>query len=203
MALENLFIRTQRYIGGVQLDAVISESHEATIRSTQNPVEFGANMTDHAIIEPRKLTILAEVSDTPIGLAAVNEIVDSVTGLFGTSTSENETRSVTTYNALVDLMNARDEIDIQTGLTSYSDMLIKSINIVRDKDTSRIARMVISLEQVIIATTEIIKLSADTLESGTIAEQATSNTDRGKQEAATPTDAQESSVLKSLSDWLQ
>ena len=84
MAFEQLFIRTQKSLAGVELDAVISETHNNNISLTKNPIELGADITDHAIIEPKKINIVAQVSDTPLGTAALGEIVDSVTGFFGT-----------------------------------------------------------------------------------------------------------------------
>ena len=53
MAFENLFIRTRKSLGGIQLDAVLSESHNNVVRTTKNPVELGADITDHSIIEPK------------------------------------------------------------------------------------------------------------------------------------------------------
>ena len=86
MAFENLFIRKKKAIGGIELDAILSESHSNEVTITTNPVELGADITDHAIIQPKKLQILAQVSDTPLGSAAFGELIYSITGFFGSST---------------------------------------------------------------------------------------------------------------------
>jgi len=57
MAFENLFIRTKRSIAGVQLDAMISEAHDNSVRLTKHPIEKGADITDHAVVEPKRITL--------------------------------------------------------------------------------------------------------------------------------------------------
>lgn len=202
MALENLFIRTKKSLGGIQLDAVLSESHNNQLRVTENPVELGADIVDHSIIEPKRISIVAEVSDTPLGTAALGQIVDLVTGLFGTSTSTNITRSNAAYNALVQLMETREPIEVQTRLKLYTNMLITNIRTTQDKDTSRIVRMNIDLREVLITESEVVSLDAAQLQEGTTREQATSAEKKGRKEAITPEDSTNKSVLKSVIDWV-
>ena len=202
MDFENLFIRTKKSIGGIQLDAVLSEAHNNTVSLTKNPVEFGADITDHAIVQPKQVTILAEVSDTPLGAAAFGQIVDLVTGLFGTSTTPNITRSNAAYNALVQVQEAREPIDVQTRLKLYKDMVITSISTVQDKDSSRIARMVIGLEEVLIVQSQIVQLSPDQLQSGSATEQGSSPIKSGRKQPVVPNDTTNKSVLKSVIDWV-
>tara|TARA_R110000744_G_scaffold20470_1_gene53731 strand:- start:4850 stop:5464 length:615 start_codon:yes stop_codon:yes gene_type:complete len=203
MAFEQLFVRTKKSIGGVELDAVLSETHSNQIRLTKNPIELGADITDHAIIEPKKLSIVAQVSDTPLGTAAFAQIVDLVTGLFGTSTSENITRSNAAYNAMVQLMELREPIEIQTKLKLYTDMIITNITTTQDKNSSRIVLMSITIEEVIIVESQIVQLEPDQLEEGSPTEQGSSADKKGRQETTTPTDTTSKSVLKSVSDWIR
>jgi len=202
MAFENLFIRTQKAIGGIQLDAVISESHVNEVSLTNNPVEFGAEITDNAVVQPKQINILAEVSDTPLGVAAFGQIVDLVTGLFGSSTSENITRSNAAYNAVIQLQEDREPIQIQTKLKLYTDMIITKVTTIQDKDTSRIVRMSIDLQQVIITQSEIVQLSEDQLRAGSAKEQASPAEKSGRKEATEPSAATDKSVLKTLTDWV-
>jgi len=202
MAFENLFIRTQKAIGGIQLDAVISESHVNEVSLTNNPVEFGAEITDNAVVQPKQINILAEVSDTPLGVAALGQIVDLVTGLFGTSTIENITRSNAAYNAVIQLQEEREPIEIQTKLRLYTDMVITKVTTIQDKDTSRIVRMSIDLQQVIITQSEIVQLSEDQLRAGSAREQASPAEKSGRKEATEPSAATNKSVLKTVIDWV-
>jgi hypothetical protein len=202
MAFENLFIRTKKSIGGIELDAVISETHANQIRLTKNPVELGADITDHAVIEPKKINIIAQVSDTPLGAAAFGQIVDLVTGLFGTSTTQNITRSNAAYNAMVQLMEKREPIEVQTKLKLYRDMVITSLSVTQDKNTSRIVLMTIGLEEVLIAESQIVKLTSEQLQEGSAREQATSAEKKGRQEPVTPSETANKSILKHITSWV-
>ena len=202
MAFEKLFIRTEKSIGGIQLDAVISEAHTNKVSLTSNPVELGAEITDHAVVQPKRLNIVAQVSDTPIGLAAFGQIVDSVTGLFGTSTTENITRSKAAYKAIVQLQKDREPVEIQTKLEFHDDMIITNVSVQQDKNTSRIVRMSIDLQQVIIAESEIVQLTEEQLQAGSAKEQASPAEKSGRKEATEPSAATDKSVLKTLIDWV-
>ena len=203
MSFENLFIRTEKSIGGIQLDAVISESHTNEVSLTSNPVEFGAEITDNAVTQPKKVNILAQVSDTPLGLAAFGQIVDLVTGLFGTSTTDNITRSNAAYNAIIQLQEEREPIEIQTRLKLYTDMVITKVTTIQDKDTSRIARMSIDLQQVIITQSEIVQLTEEQLRAGSAREQASPAEKSGRKEAIEPPADTNKSVLKTIIDWVE
>jgi len=52
-----------RSIGTVRLDQTIRESHDSTLRVTDNPVESGAVIADHAVLEPRKLMVQGKMVD--------------------------------------------------------------------------------------------------------------------------------------------
>jgi len=202
MAFENLFIRTEKSIGGIQLDAVISESHVNEVSLTNNPVEFGSEITDNAVTQPKQINIIAEISDTPLGVAAFGQIVDLVTGLFGSSTSENITRSNAAYNAVIQIQEDREPIQIQTKLKLYTDMIITKVTTIQDKDTSRIVRMSIDLQQVIITESEIVQLTEEKLQAGSAKEQASPAEKSGRKEATEPSAATDKSVLKTLIDWV-
>lgn len=203
MAFENLFIRTQKSIAGIQLDATLSEGHTNVARMTKNPIELGADITDHVVIEPKRLVITAMVSDTPMGAAAFTQIVDSVNGLFGTSTTDNQTRSIAAYNALLAIQERAEPIDVQTKLKLYTSMIIVGLSTTQDKDTSRIVALLITLEEALITESEIIQLSSEQLSLGSVREQASPSSDKGRQETTVPEDSVNKSVLKSVIDWIE
>jgi hypothetical protein len=202
MAFENLFIRKQKSIGSVKLDAVLTETHDNRFRLTKNPVELGADITDNAFIEPKTVTISAVVTDTPIGIAAIGEIIDNVTGLFGTSSDENITRSSAAYNSVIALAGTREPLELQTNLKLYENMVITGVNTSQNKDTSRAVNMIIKLEEVLIVETQTVQLTADQLAAGSPKEQATSPEKKGRQQVTTPADGTQTSVLKSAKDFI-
>lgn len=202
MAFENLFIRTKKSLGGIELDAVLSETHNNQVTLTKNPVEFGVNITDHAYVEPKKINIVAQVSDTPLGAAAFGQIVDLITGLFGTATIANITRSAAAYEAMVQLMEAREPLIVQTKLKQYTNMVIVALSAPQDKDTSRVVRMTIALEEVIISESKLIQIDPAQLAQGTTREQGSPAENRGREETIIPPAKTEQSVLKSVIDWV-
>ena len=43
--------------GSFNFDVVTIESHESNLRVTENPIETGSNISDHAVLEPKRVTI--------------------------------------------------------------------------------------------------------------------------------------------------
>jgi len=144
--IDSLFVKTKREIGGFKMDAVLREAHSNTIRTTKNPVEFGADITDHSIIEPVQLEIEGVVSDTPMGLAALGELVN-----FGSK----KTRSQQAYEKFIEMMNTRELVEVFTKLVAYKNMLITNVNVSQDKDTSKIVLFNISLREVRVVMSEV------------------------------------------------
>lgn len=205
MSFQPLFIRTQKSIGGIQLDAVISETHNTDITITRNPIELGAKITDNAIVEPKKVTIVADVSDTPLNPLAGTQVIES-DGRVGSSTTSNITRSNAAYAAIVELAEKREPIQLQTKLKLYENMLITNINVTQDKDTSRIVSMNITLEEIIIVESKTVFIPPSKTSNPTTAAQASSAEDSGRKEAEVVTEAEEpaktKSVLKTAKDWV-
>lgn len=144
MAFENLIIRNVHKIGGIQVDGIVRESTEVSVRATTNPVEFGADITDHIIRNPKRITLEGVATDTPLGAAAISNlastiggVADSVTGLFGSSEPKGLTRSQQVYKDLVDLLELREPIELITKLKTYDELIFESITVDQDKNTSR------------------------------------------------------------------
>ncbi len=54
---------THRRIGTVTLDATLAEQHQSILRISENPIESGALIADHAALEPKQVTITGIVTD--------------------------------------------------------------------------------------------------------------------------------------------
>lgn len=50
-----------RSIGDFILDCTVREEHASSLRLTKNPIESGADIADHAILEPKTLTVTGVV----------------------------------------------------------------------------------------------------------------------------------------------
>ena len=170
MTISNLFIRGGKDLGGVEIDAIISEGHSNNVDITTNPVEFGADVADHAIIQPRTLELVAVVSKNRISAA---------------------------YLDMQELQRERQPISVQTGLELYQDMLITSLNVSQDKDTRNIIRMQISLNEVLITRAETVEYPRDELEES-VQMQTTAPTDKGRIQPVEPEDATKEAAYKSF-----
>lgn len=113
-----------RLIGPVPVDVVLSEGHESHVTLTKNPIEAGADVTDHAVVEPKRLTL---------------EFADA--GGAGT------------FQALKVFQESRVPFTIVTGLNVYSNMLIEALTADRDKDIAFILRGRAVLSEAIIVET--------------------------------------------------
>lgn len=131
-------------IGGVEVDAVISENTKYNSLVTANPIEDGSMVTDHIVNLPIILEMEGRFTDTPFGflpsLAAAAAIGALTTGLTenvlaltqaAATALLSETRpglSKTKFKLLVALQVARSTITINTGLQTYKNMVIESLS---------------------------------------------------------------------------
>lgn len=201
MAFENLLIRTNRDIGGIVLDAVISETTTSNVRVTRNPVELGADINDHAIIEPKEYSLEGVVTDSPlIGLGAIQQIGSLFTssGFFGASSEDSRTRSQAAFDSLIAIQEAREPITIQTGLKQYDNMLISNITVTQDKDKSRAIFFTAKLTEIILTSTQEIEFPQDSLLADGTQQQGSSPINEGQKGLESATGNK--SVAASLAD---
>ncbi|MGE4191784.1 MAG: phage baseplate protein [Pseudodesulfovibrio sp.] len=132
-----VYVRPARSIGGLVLDVTVSEQHEDTVETTAQPVEQGAEITDHAFVKQARVTIEAGHSDS------------------GGSKS-GDTRSVEAYQALLALQKSREPFDLVTGKRSYANMLIKSLTVVTDPKTEHVLSVKAEVEEVLFATVSVV-----------------------------------------------
>lgn len=107
-----------------KFDCILRESPFHRVGISEVPIESGANITDHAFVEPKRVRM--EIAD---GNAAA------------------------TFNELVRIMETRVPFTLVTGLYVYSNMLIASIEADRDAEFSRVLRARIDLQEAIIVET--------------------------------------------------
>lgn len=133
-------------VNSLEFDAVLNEGHGSTITVTENPVEDGADVTDHVEVKPKTFTLDAVVSNDPITLqsallgnvtsalgnipAPVKQIssfgVSKIAGFLLDNDSKNRTRDA--YTILRSLQDNRILVSIVTQLTTYSNMIITNIS---------------------------------------------------------------------------
>ncbi len=137
----------------IDVSRVIRHSLRAT--ATRNPVEQGADVTDHVILDPRGLVIEGMITDSPI---------EFLTPVFGSQASivdfENSaSRSKQNFDLLEQLYENRIPFSVNTRLKFYSNMVITNLDIPQDAEAGQSINFTIGFDQIQIV---------DTAQAGTI-----------------------------------
>lgn len=135
--IENVLIRKGRSIAGIIPQVVIQEHHRDELEITKHPVEQGAAITDHAFSQPSTCTMRCGWSNSG--------------SLFSLGAGVSDPDS--TYGMLLNLQASRQPFDVLTGKRTYSNMLIKSLDVVTDASTENSLIVEIQLQQILIAQT--------------------------------------------------
>lgn len=152
MGLLNLIFKKDNFIGTidleVELDVIISEGVSTSSTITQNPVEQGADVSDHIIINPLSFAMSGIVSDTPVkflgGLSS------------GLSLLSGETPSVKAWDKLLQLQASREPFTLVTNLKEYDNVVIETLSTTQDKDTSKMLNFSATMKEIILVGTQEI-----------------------------------------------
>lgn len=131
MALTGLFSNKGNFIGEIEIDVIVNESATATATVTKNPVENGADINDHIIIEPMTFSATGVVSNNRTFFL-------------------DRTKSQVTWSDLLNLQATREPFTLIQGLESYDNVVIQSLTESQNKDTSNGLFFSASLTQIII-----------------------------------------------------
>lgn len=153
-------------IAGYFFDGFIKVQHEHNLKITENPVETGASVVDHAYLEPAELTMDIIVSDVHQSY---------VSGQF--EEGDSVFRHINAWNVLRKLQEDRIPVSVFTKLQLYDNMLIKSLSAVDMDETFRALSCSVVLRGIPIARVRTVKISK--------APQTTTETESGTLEAET------------------
>lgn len=148
--------------GSLRVDTIVEEVHESELEMTENPVEAGSDITDHSFMRP--LRVRLRCGWTNASLQAITSIVGgllsgssmALPGVYtaGGASATGATYVDSVYAQLRQIQSARTPISISTGLLQYSSMLIRSLRVTRDKETSQALMVEALCQQAIIVNTE-------------------------------------------------
>ena len=179
-------------------DSTISEEHNFEVAITENPVETGVNMADHAYARPMRLTMEVVVTNTPLLVPNSDDPpgmrdVRSLAIYHGLQfMGPNELRTVNAWQAILAKANSFAVFDVQTGLILYPNMMLDTGSVKQKVDSAGIMRATISLHQVTFATTSTVVYPPRAPKKPK--RQAAAPKDDGHQTPETPTDAQEKPI---------
>jgi hypothetical protein len=123
-------------IGGLVFDAILRTDHASNLTATSHPIENGANITDHAFIEPAEIYI-------EIGMTDCTE----------------DGASDKMFKSLQDLQFSRERITVVTRFKTYNDMLIMSMSVPDDFMTTNALRAILMLREIPVVETATVGVS--------------------------------------------
>ena len=149
-------------IGGIYFDGIIQTTHSSKVRATQHPVQFGATLTDHAIIDPATLSIDIMMSDSHTEYFSSNnaflDIIYESYKIFKyppiktmSLQPQGAGRSVNVWSILKAMQLARVPIVIETKLARYENMIIEELSSVDNVKTLHALKCTVKLREVIFA----------------------------------------------------
>lgn len=122
--------KTNSLLTAFQFDAHVSEIHKSTVRVTSNPVEFGVPLNDHAILEPRELSIVGVISNVSLFgiIGGIQNIANPLPGLQN-FTSAGVSRVQTKFIELLNEQLKMDVVTVHTHLATYRNMMITEVSV--------------------------------------------------------------------------
>lgn len=127
------YIRT---LAGLAFDIVLSESETAEVTVTDHQIETGAQVSDHAYLNPREVEL-------EIGQGTIESLDDPREML-------DELRKV---------LEAREPVELYTGKTYYPAVLITSLQVNTDHTTENVLMATIRCREVTIVDTAEVDAS--------------------------------------------
>lgn len=136
----SIFSKTLPALGIIEFDAKLEGVTSKAVQLTQFPVEFGANVNDHAILLPDRYLLTGAVSNTPLGIGlddigmmgagAVSTAIGGVAGAAISAVSayllagSEDTRAATAWRALSAMLKTRAPIELVTEYETMQEMVL-------------------------------------------------------------------------------
>lgn len=125
-------------------DATIREAHSSELTVTENPVETGVVVADHAFMNPLRLEVEGHVGDVSLHPDPADP--------FASTTK----RSARALELLQNLQSSAVPFIVQTGLRVYQDMVIVSLTAEQGSGNAGSLEFHATLRQIITATTQSV-----------------------------------------------
>jgi hypothetical protein len=129
-----------RSIGDFVADVTVREDHEDELVVTENPVEQGADITDHSFKAPARLTVDVGYSNSSIQSQGDPNYVQNI------------------YAQFLDLQASREPFEVITGKRQYSNMLITLLHTVTDEATENALLLTVRMKEVILVDTQTVSV---------------------------------------------
>jgi hypothetical protein len=122
-----------RLIGTMIPDVVVEEAHRDQLVITDHPVERGAAISDHAFKLPSEVEIRCGWSNSSAGVEGYVQAV---------------------YEEFLELQASRVPFAVFTGKRSYTNMLVRSLEVTTDQHSEHALYVTAGLREIIIVDTQ-------------------------------------------------
>jgi hypothetical protein len=121
-------------------DVTVREDHEDELVVTENPVEQGADITDHSYKAPARLTVDVGYSNSSVQANGDPNYVQDI------------------YAQFLALQASRQPFDVITGKRPYTNMLITMLHTVTDEATENALLLTVRMKEVILVDTQTVSV---------------------------------------------
>lgn len=157
-----------RSIGGsFSFDATVLERHGSKLTITDNPVETGAVVSDHAYLEPATLEVHGRVSSVVTRLQGGGGTAQAVLATLAPKLKHNigigwvdQHRPASAFDLLQRLQQARVPFTIQTGLKLYRNMLLEDLQVSQETANKSAPEFFCTFREVKLVSTQTTKMQA-------------------------------------------
>jgi hypothetical protein len=129
-----------RNIGGFVADVTVREEHEDELVVTENPVEEGAAITDHAFKQPARLVVEIGYSNSSLQSQGDSNYVNDM------------------YDQFLQLQSSRQPFDVITGKRQYTNMLITMLQTITDEKTENALLLTVKMREIILVNTQTVSV---------------------------------------------
>lgn len=136
-------------INTISVDATLEETGSDYLQVTEHPVEAGASITDHAYYRPAELTLHCGWSNANALFATSVGGNQVFTG--GSLVKDDYVSSI--YSQLLALQQSLQPFTVLTTIRQYTNMVITSLTLTRDKTTSQALMITVGMRQIITVNT--------------------------------------------------
>jgi hypothetical protein len=154
-------------ISGYFFDAVLRSEHHSALKITTHPVQSGANVADHAYVEPATLTMELGMSDV-------------MPGIIETQFTDQSSRSISAFQVLRKLQADRMPLQVTTRLHTYKNMMLEELTVPDDYKTQFGLRATVRFTEILVAKVSKVTVSSKP--------HITEKTNKGKQQPTDPPD---------------
>lgn len=150
-------------------DATFRVIHRRVLRKTSHPVLTGANISDHAYIEPARVTLEIGMSDA---MASYSDVWQGAS-----------TKSISAWQQMIQLQDSKTLLTLTTRLETYFNMLIVEASANDDYKTSRSLKATFTLE-------ELLSASVTSVSTNSALPQVSDTTNNGIVQSTAPNPSQ-------------